>query len=179
MLWSESFFCFDHKVPFCKWDTIPSDVRSDHCNLSPSGRNRTIYTIRIEAVIILLILHNISDDDFYVFDIDWVAITGAIPQYFLRCNNNLIKFDGGRESIASKYIPALLPFVLDLVDRPAMLVLSHPSFNNFQQERSNVLIARRQVVNKIYERVFCPHTGTIRRTAVEVGEQILRSKGGV
>ena len=179
MLWYESCVCFDHRLLFCKQDMVPSDGRSNHCHLSLSGRNITIYTIRIKAVMLRLLLPNLSDDVFYVFDLDWVAITGAIPQYFLRCSNNLIELDGGRESIASKYIPALLPFVVDLVDIPEMIVISHPSFNNFQQERSNVLIARRQVANKIYERVFYPHTGTIRRTAVEFGQQITQSKGGV
>ena len=77
-----------------------------------------------------------------------------------------LPFDGDRASLALRCIPTFLPFVVDIVDRPEMLVLSHPPFNNFQQERSNLLIACRQVVNKIYERVFCPRTGTIWRMAV-------------
>ena len=133
---------------------IPSNSRRDLCHLIPYGRNSTIYTISIEAVIIRLLLPTINDDYFHVFDLDCVAITGAIPQYFPRLRNNLIEFDGGQASLALRCIPAFLPFVVDLVDRPAMLVLSHPLFNNFQQEGANLLIASHQVVNKTYERVF-------------------------
>ena len=158
---------------------IPSDVRRDHRHLSPSGRKSKIYTIRVEAVFIRLLHPTLINDAFHVFDLECVDITGAIPQYFLSHSNKLIEFYGGQESLASRRIYYFFLFVVDNVDRPAILVFNHPPFNNFQQERSNLLIAYRQVVNKIYERVFCPCTGTIRRMAVEVGEQILRNKGGV
>ena len=158
---------------------IPSNGRSDHCHLIPSGINSTIYNISIEAVIISLILHNLSNDAFRMFDLECVAITGAILQYFLRLSNNLIKFYGGRASLASRCIPDFLPLVVYLLDRPTIIVLSHPPFNNFQQEWSNLLIACCQDVNKIREHVFCPCTGTIRRTDIEVGEHILWIKVGV
>ena len=100
---------------------IPSDGRSDHLRLSPYVRNSTIYTIRIEAFIIRILLPTISNDSFRVFYLDCVAITGPIPQYFLRLSNKLIELDGIRVSLASSCIPAFIPFVVDILDRPAII----------------------------------------------------------
>ena len=90
---------------------IPSDVRSDHRHLSPSGRKSTIYTIRAKAVIIRLLLPTLRDDAFHVFDIECVDITAATPQYFLRLSNNLIEFYGGQDYLASRCIPDFLQFL--------------------------------------------------------------------